>query len=272
MKTVNLPTRYYQVFDLDFERPFPSDGIGGWKTAELPLAIDHTALVVMHAWDVGTREEFPGWHRVVDYFARAEQILQGPLTELLTVARASPLKIYHVTAGDFYCRDLPGYQRTVGFVPKPPQPEIVEEDPVYKQLNDFRVSDVYLGTHNLADIEAGFQRLSFPPEARPLPEEDIASNTSQLLALCRRDGINHLVYTGFALNWCLLQAEGGMLDMARHGLLCSTIPEVVTAVENKETARGELAKELALWRVATGYGFVYELEHFLHALRSMDAR
>ena len=272
MGTVILPTRYYQVFDLDFELPVPTDAIGGWKTAELPLAIDHTALVVMHAWDVGTREEFPGWHRVVDYFARAEQILKGPLTELLTVARASPLKIYHVTSGDFYCRNLSGYQRTAALAPKPPKLESVEEDPVYKQLSDFRVSDVNLGTHNLADIEAGFQRLNFPPEARPLPEEDIASNASQLFALCRRDGINHLVYTGFALNWCLLQTEGGMLEMRRHGLLCSTIPEVVTAVENKETARGELAKELALWRVATGYGFVYELEHFLHALRSMASR
>lgn len=148
----------------------------------------------------------------------------------------------------------------------------MKEDPVYQQLKDFRVSDISLGTHNLLDIEAGFQRLTFPPEARPLPNEDIASNANQLLALCQRDSVNHLIYTGFALNWCLLQAGGGMLDMVRHGLLCSTIREVVTALENKETARGELAKELALWRVATGFGFVYGLEPFLHALRSLPVR
>jgi len=272
MATIVLPTQYYQVFDLDFDRPVPSDGIGGWKTADLPLAVDHTALVVMHAWDVGTREEFPGWHRVVEYFPRAEQILKGPLAELLGVARSSPLKIYHVTAGDFYCRDHPGYQRTAALAVQPAPPETVEGDPVYKHLKDFRVSDVYLGTHNLADIEAGFQRLTFPPEARPLPNEDIASNANQLLALCQRDSVNHLIYTGFALNWCLLQAGGGMLEMVRHGLLCSTIREVVTALENKETARGELAKELALWRVATGFGFVYGLEPFLHALRSLPVR
>ena len=97
MSKVVLPTLYYQVSDLDFDRPVPSDGIGGLKTADLPLAVDHAALVVMHAWDVGTREEFPGWHRVFAYFPRAEQILKGPLAELLGVARSSPLKIYHMT-------------------------------------------------------------------------------------------------------------------------------------------------------------------------------
>ena len=56
--TIVLPTQYYQVFDLDFDRPVPSDGIGGWKTADLPLAVDHTALVVMHAWDVGRGRSF----------------------------------------------------------------------------------------------------------------------------------------------------------------------------------------------------------------------
>lgn len=90
------------------------------------------------------------------------------------------------------------------------------------------------------------------------------------LSLCRRDGINHLIYSGFAINWCLFQAGGGIWEMARHGLLCSAIREVVTAIENKETVRGELAKENALWRVSTGYGFVYELDSFIRAIRAIE--
>jgi len=269
MSTVVLPTHYYQVFDLDFGKPQPVDGTGGWKTAELPLSLDHSALVVMHAWDVGTREEFPGWHRVVEYFARAEEILKGPLRELLSAARASPLKIYHVAAGPRCCSDLPGYRRTLELAGPPSGPvEQVSSDPVYKTLTDFRVSDVYLGTHNLADIQAGFERLAFPPEAMPLPEEDIAVDEHQLFALCKRDHVNHLIYSGFAINWCLLTAGGGMWEMARHGLLCSTIREVVTAIENKETIHGELAKANALWRVSTGHGFVYDLDSFIAAIQS----
>ena len=76
---------------------------------------------------------------------------------------------------------------------------------------------------------------------------------------------------GFALNWCLLMSPGGMVDMARHGCLCSTIREATTAVENRETARQELEKQQALWRVALEFGFVFGLEDFLAALSNITS-
>ena len=63
-------------------------------------------------------------------------------------------------------------------------------------------------------------------------------------------------------------SPGGMVDMSRHGLMCSALREAVTAVENRETARQELCKELALWRVSLAFGFVYRVADFIHALRS----
>jgi len=61
-------------------------------------------------------------------------------------------------------------------------------------------------------------------------------------------------------------SPGGMVVMRRYGVMCSTIGEAVTAVENAETARGELEKKQALWRVALEFGFVFGLEDFLAAL------
>ena len=54
--------------------------------------------------------------------------------------------------------------------------------------------------------------------------------------------------------------------MQQHGLLCSTVRQAVTACENKETARQELAKEMAMWLVAVIFGFVFDLDDFLPAL------
>lgn len=54
--------------------------------------------------------------------------------------------------------------------------------------------------------------------------------------------------------------------MSQKGLLCSTIRQAVTAVENKDTARYELCKEIGLWRVALAFGFVYELDDLLNVL------
>jgi len=58
-----------------------------------------------------------------------------------------------------------------------------------------------------------------------------------------------------------------MPDMSRRGLECSVLREAVTAVENKETARQELCKQIGLWRVATTYGFVFGVDDLICAIR-----
>lgn len=67
-------------------------------------------------------------------------------------------------------------------------------------------------------------------------------------------------------------SPGGMVDMSRYGVMCSTIREAVTAVENKETAREEREKQQALWRVAINSGFVFGLDDFIRAVNSLPPR
>jgi hypothetical protein len=57
-----------------------------------------------------------------------------------------------------------------------------------------------------------------------------------------------------------------MADMSRRGVMCSAVRQAVTAVENRETAREERAKELALWRVALAFGFVFDVDDLVAAL------
>jgi len=67
----------------------------------------------------------------------------------------------------------------------------------------------------------------------------------------------------------LLMSPGGMVDMSRYGIMCSTIREAVTAVENAETAREEKEKLQALWRVSLQFGFVFGLDDFTKAMKSI---
>ena len=106
----------------------------------------------------------------------------------------------------------------------------------------------------------------------PVGGELIAEDGHQLAAICHAHDINHLVYIGFAINWCLLMSPGGMVDMGRYGVMCSTIREAVTAVENAETARAEREKQQALWRVAINSGFVFGLADFTTALKTLPKR
>jgi nicotinamidase-related amidase len=263
---MRLPAQIYRQFDADPRRAVPGEGYGGWHTVEVELAPAHTALVVMHAWDCGAPGDYPGWRRAVEYVPRAERILAEVFPPLLAAVRAAGLPVFHVVGGRDYYSHLPGYRCTATLTgSRPPLPRI-EPDPIYLKLQRLRAEQGSPGAHNIDDCAAGFSRLDFAPQARPLQDEGIAENGDQLAALCRAQGINHLVYVGFALNWCLLMSPGGMVDMARHGCLCSTIAEATTAVENHETAREEREKAQALWRVSVEFGFVFNLAGFLAAL------
>lgn len=269
-ETVRLPTHYYQQFDADHSGAVPADSFGGWQTAELELSLDHTALVVMHAWDFGNPEQYPGWYRAEEHFARAQAICRNVIAPLLGAVRQSRIKLFHIVSSDAYCRQMEGYRHAVGLAgerrTEQEPPEQVVADPVILSLRKFKSDQCYPGRHNKADAERATRNQDFHPQARPQGAEGIAANGDQLLALCQEKHINHLVYTGFAIDWCILFGPGGMMDMSRHGVMCSVVRQAVTAIENKETARRELCKELGLWRVAIAFGFVYDLDDFIKAL------
>ncbi|MDB6095081.1 MAG: hypothetical protein JWM32_2643 [Verrucomicrobia bacterium] len=267
-----LPASYYQQFDADYTREVPAESYGGWKKSDIELSPEHTAVVVMHAWECGTMEQWPGWRRCVEYHPRALKILAEVFPPLLGAVRASPLKLFHVVGGRDYYSHLPAYQQTVKLAGPSPTHAQVTKDPVYEGHQDFRSKHVFVGERNWPDVNEGFKQLGFAPEARPVGDEPIAEDGHQLAAVCRAHGINHLVYVGFAINWCLLMSPGGMVDMGRYGVICSTIPEAVTAVENAETARQEREKQQALWRVAINFGFIFGLQDFTTMLKSLPKK
>ncbi len=267
MKTIELRTHYYEQFNADFSLDVPAEGYGGWKSAMLPLSLDHTAVVVMHAWDCGTQQAYPGWHRAVEYIPRADAICRTVFPNLLAAVRKSRVHLFHVVGGGAYYQDLPGYAKAKRLAkPECPEPEQIAPDPVWERLRSFPYGPNQYGEANRTDIGRGFRRIDFPAEARPAHGEGVAENADQLFALCKEAGVNHLIYAGFAIDWCLLVSGGGMVDMMRRGFLCSALRQAVTAVENKETARKELCKEIGLWRVARMFGFVYDADDFVKAI------
>jgi hypothetical protein len=263
-----IPASFYQQFDADFSREVPAEGFAGWQREEIPLALEHTGVVVMHAWDCGQEGEYPGWWRAAEEIPRSYEICRTVLPPLLAAVREAGLALFHVVGGGDYYREMPGYHRAVELAgPPPPAPETVSWDPVREELNRFHADRVFPGAGNIGEVAAGWRRLDFHEQTRPEGEEGVAQDGRQLFALCRQAGVNHLIYAGFCLNWCLLMSPGGMLEMSRRGVLCSAFRQATVAVERKETARGELNKEEGLWRVSVEFGFVFDVDDFLGALK-----
>jgi len=266
---ITVPAWYYQQFGAEYGLAVPAGGFGGWKKAELPLCPAHTALCVMHAWDCPDRARAPGLYSAVEYLPRAAEILTTRMPGLLAAFRGAGIRVIHVESGD-YVHKYEEYRRTMrllrGKVPREKTLPGPAQDEASKALRDFRRAHVHPGTENLADIDAAGKIRDIHPSARPLPGEYMVTESGELQAVCALHRINHLIYAGFAVNYCLLMSPGGMLDMNRRGFLCSVVREATTAVENDFSARDELAKQLALWNVALSFGFVYEQEDLVRRL------
>lgn len=270
-RAIRLQAEIYQQFDADISLDVPGEAYGGWKTIPVELPLERTALVSMHTWSFDPPEKIMGLFHAVEYLGRADRIMGTAYPRLLSAVRKARMPLFHVVGGKSYFRDFPGYKRTVKLAgPAPQASPGAPRDPAVAALNKLRIKHGFPGEHNLKDIDVAHNAVSFPPEARPLDTEPIAENAHQLNAICREHGVSHLVYVGFAINWCILMSPGGMMEMSRLGYLCSTIRECTTAVENKETARRELCKQLALWRVSLAFGLVFGLDNFVAALQKLS--
>ena len=110
---ITLRASYYQQFDADDDLDVPGEGYGGWREADVEIDLDHTALVLMHAWQTGTREQYPGWYRAVEYIPRAQAIQETVFPLLLDAVRARGVTLFHVVGGGDYYKDYPGYRKAV---------------------------------------------------------------------------------------------------------------------------------------------------------------
>jgi hypothetical protein len=268
-RAITLKTWYYVHGDADHAHPVPESSFVGWQAGDLEISLDHTAVVSMHVWDCGAYELYPGWHKVVPYIPRAAAITRSLFPRLFEAVRKSPIPLIHVVGGGNYYSRLKGYKKTVELAGKAPDmPEHIPSDPVRDKLLAFKEKEVYPRSANLPDVKRGFARLNFDEHAKPAKDEYICENGHQLFAVCKQRNINHLIYAGFAVDMCLLLEPGGMNDMSKRGMLCSIISDTTVAVEIKESAERQLAREIGLWRVAHLYGFVYEAEEFIRAINS----
>ncbi|MDA0748488.1 MAG: hypothetical protein O2954_18370 [bacterium] len=273
-KVLRLPAHYYRQHDAALDKDIPGRGYAGWSSRVLDVPMEKTALVCMHAWNPGLVDEIPagpdspyaGWFRVVEYFSRATEISKKVFPPLFAAAREAGITVMHVGSSESYTDRHDEYRRIKEMAGSPPErPAGAVDDPLKSQWQTER-NMLTQGAHNKKDITEGFKLVNFPPQAMPAPGEPVVINSHQLNAACREKGIWHLIYFGFAINWCLLASPGGMIDMSRMGYVCSAIRQATSAVENKESCTEEWAKQIALWRLSLMFGWVFDLDPVLAAL------
>ena len=259
MKKLNLRVRYFQDST-------PPD-VPCRETAfirrefEMPLPVAETALVLVDLWNV---------HFIESWIERAAQITTECVVPVLDAARQAGLTIVHAPSPPVAAQ-YPQLQRH-----KPPEPSAPSAWPPsafrsreadYAVYRGPRSQPPGIGVH-WDKLES---QLSVSPAIDVKPEEFVIATGQQLHELMEERRILHLLFAGFATNWCVLGRDYGIRSMARYGYNIVLFRDATTGVEFPDTYDNLFTTEVASRAVEQQYGFSASNADFFEAVEKLPA-
>ena len=273
-RLVNLPWHIYRHFPADFSRwEMAAVGFQGWDSEIRELDLERTCLAMMHFPSTGLTPEtewgpdcpLPNSLGTVEWIPRTISVVTFRMPRLVEAARAAGMQVAHVGVGGKPYTEGEIWERCIKEVgdPPPADTDVIGHGSAWKTLHTRDVFD--LPRPKLSAFPE--RQFILPAELMPQGDDIIAQHAWQLHRLLQNRGIDHIIYTGWALNWCLWFSPCGMSDMSRKGYLCSAVRGGCVAIENKESAVGEQNLEYAYWKTSTMFGYIFDLHELTHALR-----
>lgn len=275
---VLLPWHIYRHYPADYSRwREAAVGFRGWSSDTRELDLSRTCLALMHLPDTGLRPgtEFgpdcpsPNELGTVEWVPRTMDVVTFRLPPLVAAARAAGLQVAHVGVyGGIYLQG-PIWERCVKEAgdPPPPDQDVIVRDAERLARHTRDVFDLPRPENPQAVLQPPAD-FALPKELWPQGDDIIAQYPWQLHRLLKSRDIDHIVYCGWALNWCLWFAQCGMVDMDRKGYMCSAVRGGCVAIENAESTVGERNLEYAYWKTSTMFGYVFDLHELTVALRA----
>lgn len=272
---VPLPYHIYRHYGADFSRwREAAAGFKGWAAEVRGLDLSKTCLVLMHFPDTGLTPDTafspdcpnPNALGTIEWIPRTMDVVTFRMPDLVKAAREAGLQVAHVGVGGPPYTEGPIWEKCLKEAGDPPPEDAdrIEKDPKTAAQHTRDVFD--LPQPDPATIPP--HTFALPQELLPQGDDIVAMHPWQLHRLLKNRGITHIVYCGWALNWCLWFSPCGMCDMDRKGYLCSAVRGGCVAIENAESAVGEKNLEYAYWKTSTMFGYVFEYHELVSALRA----
>lgn len=254
-RTLDLPCRYYRVYT-GFEVPCDERNFG-FVERRLAVPVAQTALVLVDVWAT---------HYIDSWLERARTVTREKLVPVLNAARKAGMTVIHAPSPWVVERHHPEA------MPPPPPPKPTDPDPWPPSA--FR--GIYRsGEHaafgrdqepRLPGVYARYEtELKIADPAAPLPGEPIIATGDQLHAELTRRRILHLVYLGFATNWCVIGRDYGMIAMNDRGYNLILVRDATTGVEFHDTVASLTATEIAVREIETKYAWSTTSNEFIAA-------
>ena len=254
MGTIDLMVRYFQ--DSPPEGQPYREELFIRREVTMSLPVGRTALVLVDVWNN---------HFIESWLERAFRVTREAVVPVLEAARAAALTIVHAPSPEV----AEQFGQLARHRPPPPKPE--PDWPPADFRSRIGAYAAFRGPRNQPPGIPRIEPLGMSPAIEVADDDFVLATGQQLHDLCRERGILHLVYAGFATNWCVLGRDYGMRAMRRRGYNLILLRDATMGVEFPDTL-GELkATELAIREAEQQIGFSASSEDFLAVCRASQA-
>ncbi len=248
-KDLNLRVRYYQdetpgdesVHEKNFVR----------REIDMALPIAETALVLVDVWNVFRR---------ASAMERAEVATREAVVPVLDACRKAGMAIVHAPSPKV-AEQYPQLAKHAA-----PEPGPARDWPP----RDFRARTgeyaAYGGTrYRFPGRKWPYEELTISPAIDVRDDEEVIATGDQLHAFLRGRRILHLLYVGFAANYCVIGRDYGIRAMGKRGYNIVLLRDATGGVEYGDTLDRMWATELAIREVEDRFGFTASNADFLDA-------
>ncbi len=254
MSVLDLTVQYFQDSPAE-DLPWREENFIR-RCVDMRLPVEQTALVLVDTWDN---------HFIESWLERAEKVTREAVVPVLQAGRAAGLTIVHAPSPSV----TPAFPQHMkrhraappGAPPDWPPAEFRARQGAYAAFRGPRAQPP-----GIPDIDIGMS-----PHIEVQDEDFVLATGLQLHDLCRARGILHLIYCGFATNWCILGRDYGMRSTARYGYNMLLLRQATMGVEYPDTVATCQATELAIREVETQLGFTAANADFLAACAAARA-
>ena len=252
-RTMDLKARYYRALPIDDP---------GLEETRFELAVERTALIGMHGWNIGCPDGPPvdvrfcvgmGWPQAT---AEAYRIMVEVMRPAMDLARKAGLPLCHVETDwmDAQYPDIPSHR----------DPQAGPQLTAQQQAMLDRAHGVdYMTGSPLAHMRRA-------EIIAPQGDEPLVFYSDVLDEYLKARRIDTLIYMGFATDMCILAAEGGARPMLAKGYRCILMRDATVGVETPESFPQRLATRYATHLFEWSVGYSTTSADFQQALAALN--
>lgn len=251
--------------------------------APLEVRRPRVALVLVDVWNLAFADHpliresglFGEYNGGTSFPARCKRITLDKIKPALEAARAARITVVHAPSARI-ARRYPQCQSTLTDEDNDATTDRAEIFSQGEQTGDWPPDDFVrawneqrLDRTRHRDWLAAYARvkqvMDIPDAVKPSDTDQVVATGGQMHRLLKQQGVQILVYCGFAANWCVMDRPGAIRDMSARGYGCILLRDATAAIEHSETVEQQLNAKAVIDQVELRFGYSAATDDFIRA-------